>query len=92
MRVPLWGFKLQRLSLKNNPKFDFYEIDRCEGDDLITTVIENGNREKYSFVIIASDSDLQQHLKFDLHNDYINVMSQERIKLLDSVRNIVRLK
>lgn len=60
--------------MKNNPRIEFIEIDECEGDDIIGHLVNNGNKNGYSFFITANDSDIQQLLRFDIHNDYINTM------------------
>jgi 5'-3' exonuclease len=51
-----------------------YEIPYLEGDDLISFIIQESNNLGYSNVIIASDGDLHQLLKFDLGLKYINIM------------------
>ena len=52
--------------MKNNPKIDQIRIDYAEGDDIIAYIVNENNKLGYSNVIIASDSDLHQLLRFDL--------------------------
>jgi 5'-3' exonuclease len=56
------------------PNVIMYEVDWAEGDDLISHITQTGNEKGYSNIIIASDGDLHQLIKFDLDLEYINVM------------------
>lgn len=83
--------------MKNNPRINFIEVNRCEGDDIIAYLVNEGNKKGYSYFIMASDSDLHQLLRFDIHNDYINVMynfkySDEKIYLPENHNIFLREK
>lgn len=58
--------------MKANDKIEQVQIDYAEGDDLIGYIVNEGNKIGYSNMIIASDGDLHQLLKFDLSSRYIN--------------------
>ena len=58
--------------LKNNDKIEQVQINYAEGDDLIGYIVNENNKNGFSNMIIASDGDLHQLLKFDIHNNYIN--------------------
>lgn len=60
--------------ISNNPKIEQIEINKCEGDDVIAHIVNNNNKLNYSNVVVASDSDLHQLLRFDIYNDYINMI------------------
>jgi len=53
---------------------NMYQLKKVEGDDIIAYIVNQSNNIGYSNIIIASDKDLHQLLKFDLNNNYINVM------------------
>lgn len=72
--------------LSHNTKITYLEFNKCEGDDIISYLTNHGNANGYSTFIMASDSDLQQLLRFDIHKDYINMIynfkySDERLYL-----------
>lgn len=74
-----WAWVFERYDelkeeLQHNNKIEFIEISKCEGDDVIAYITNEGNKKGYSNFIMASDSDLQQLLRFDTHNDYINII------------------
>jgi len=58
--------------LSQNPKIEMYKIDLAEGDDIMAYIINRNNELGYSNLLINSDSDLYQLLRFDLSKDYIN--------------------
>lgn len=58
--------------LSENPKIEMYKIDFAEGDDIMAYIINKNNELGYSNMLINSDSDLYQLLRFDLSKDYIN--------------------
>ena len=60
--------------LNNRNNVSVYEFPKIEGDDIIAYVVNQSNKIGYSNVIVASDKDLHQLLKFDLNNNYINIM------------------
>jgi hypothetical protein len=51
-----------------------YQFDNLEGDDIISYIVKKSNRNGYSNLIIANDSDLFQLLDYSIHNKYINFM------------------
>jgi len=65
------GFKDE---LSERVNVSMYEFPKIEGDDLIAYIVKESNYVGYSNVIIASDKDLHQLLKFDLNKGYINIM------------------
>ena len=72
--------------LKQNEKIHQLKFDRTEGDDIIAYLINKNNELGYSNMLINSDADLHQLLRFDLSKDYINVsynykFSDERVYL-----------
>jgi len=72
--------------LRQNKKIEMHKIDFAEGDDIMAYIINNNNELGYSNVLINSDSDLYQLLRFDLSKNYINIsynykFSDERLYL-----------
>lgn len=60
------------------------QINYAEGDDLIAHIVNNNNKLGYSNLIIATDSDLHQLLRFSISEKYINLafnykFSDERV-------------
>lgn len=59
-------------------KYDFtvYEYDKIEGDDYIASLVNYYNKKNQSNLIIASDHDLLQLVKYNINSDkcYINCM------------------
>lgn len=86
-----WGWVFEEYNtfidmMSNNPKIEQIQIDYAEGDDIIAYIMNKNNEEGYSNVLIASDSDLHQLLRFDLSKNYINIaynykFSDERVFL-----------
>lgn len=69
-----------------NSKVEQINIDYAEGDDIIAYLINNNNKIGYSNLVIASDGDLHQLMKFDINENYFNFMynykfSDERLYL-----------
>ena len=60
--------------IKTQTQISQLEFDLSEGDDIIAYIVNKNNDLGYSNVIIASDSDLQQLLRFDLSTKYINII------------------
>lgn len=60
--------------VKSRPNFFSYEVDWTEGDDVIAYIVKESNKLGSSNVIMAADSDLHQLLKFDISQEYINIM------------------
>lgn len=52
-------------------------VDKVEGDDWISFIVENSNKEKRSTFIISNDYDMKQLINFNLDPLYINVMSND---------------
>jgi len=72
----------EELSQKNN--IQMVQIEGLEGDDIIGYIVNESNKKNYSNIIVASDSDLYQLLKFSKTQNYINLMwnykfSDERV-------------
>lgn len=66
---------------KENTNWNIYKEDGLEGDDWIMALVKYNNKQKESNIVIASDKDLLQLLKWS--PNYINVqlrdiMSQEK--------------
>jgi 5'-3' exonuclease len=86
-----WNFVYEQFNIfkeeicqKKNIKH--YEIHSAEGDDLIAYIVNNSNKKGYSNVIMCSDSDLHQLLKFNISEQFINLAynykySDERLYL-----------
>ena len=60
--------------LKQKKNIHFYEVDWAEGDDLIAHITNESNKKGYSNILMASDNDFQQLVKFDLGLEYINLI------------------
>ena len=63
--------------LNKKPNVTVLEGDSIEGDDWISHIVTEGNKEGTSFLIIASDHDIKQLITFGLNPPYINMMSNE---------------
>ena len=75
-----------KTSIKGRRNSKVLEFPGLEGDDFIAHIITESNKKGFSNVLIASDGDLQQLLKYDLNNNYMNVQwnyrfSDERLYL-----------
>jgi len=68
-------FKIYDEFKKTIPKTNttLHEINFLEGDDLINYIVRKNNSLGISNLIISSDRDLHQLLKFDLEKNYINI-------------------
>lgn len=87
-------------SIKNRNRIKLLEHQGLEGDDFIAHIVDTSNKKGFSNVLVASDGDLQQLLKMDLNENYINIQwnyrfSDERLYLpenyqlfLDKLENI----
>jgi len=60
-------------TVKKRKNIKFLELPGLEGDDLMAYAIKQGNKKGNSFIIISSDGDLQQLLKYDLNEKWINI-------------------
>jgi hypothetical protein len=61
-------------SIKDKKNCKVYQIDELEGDDLISYIVKQSNKEGYSNMIVANDSDLYQLIKYNPIDKYINFM------------------
>lgn len=61
-------------NLKRKKNCELYQIDNLEGDDIISYITKETNKNGYSNLIIANDSDLFQLIHYDTINKYINFM------------------
>lgn len=59
--------------LKEKDNVNQCQVDLAEGDDLIAHIMNNNNKLGYSNILVASDSDLHQLLRFDVSEKYINI-------------------
>jgi hypothetical protein len=64
---------------ENNKKITHLQIDLAEGDDIIDDIVQKNNTKGISNLILASDSDLHQLLKFNLADNYINMATKTKI-------------
>jgi 5'-3' exonuclease len=60
--------------LTARPNIHFYEVPNTEGDDLIAHIVKKNNKKGISCVIMGSDADLHQLIRFDLGLGYMNIM------------------
>jgi len=91
-----WGWVFEEYNtfidmMGNNPQIEQVRIDYAEGDDIIAYIMNKNNEEGYSNVLVASDSDLHQLLRFDLDKNYINIaynykFSDEKVFLPENYR------
>jgi len=73
-------------NIKNRRNSKLLEFPGLEGDDFIAHIIQTSNKKGFSNILVASDGDLQQLLKYDLNKNYINIQwnyrfSDERLYL-----------
>lgn len=52
-------------------------VDKIEGDDWISLIVEMANKEGRSTFIISNDYDIKQLLTFNINDFYINIMSND---------------
>jgi len=60
-----------------NKGFKVVEIPRIEGDDIISYIVQTSNKEGTSNIIVSNDYDIKQLLRYDINDDYINIMTNE---------------
>ena len=53
------------------------EAPEVEGDDWISFLVNNSNKEKRSCIIVSNDHDIKQLIKFSINPLTINIMSNE---------------
>jgi len=63
-----------RLFIKEHTTIRQLQVDGAEGDDIIAYIVNRNNEMGYSNFIIAADSDIQQLLRFNVSEEYINVV------------------
>lgn len=57
--------------------FKILESGGVEGDDWIAYITQTSNQEGISNIIVSNDYDIKQLLKFDINDNYINIMTNE---------------
>ncbi len=57
--------------------FKILETPGIEGDDWISFITETSNKEGISNIIVSNDYDIKQLLKFDINDNWINIMTNE---------------
>lgn len=57
--------------------FKILESGGVEGDDWIAYITEMSNKEGISNIIVSNDYDIKQLLRYDINDDYINIMTNE---------------
>ena len=57
--------------------FKVLETSGIEGDDWISYITENSNKKGISNIIVSNDHDIKQLLRFDINDNYINIMTNE---------------
>lgn len=77
---------------KKNIKYLFFP--GLEGDDFIAHAVLESNKNGYSCLILASDGDLNQLLKYDLNDKYLNIQwnykfSDERVFLPENYQLVL---
>jgi 5'-3' exonuclease len=60
--------------IKEMSNLHSHEVDWLEGDDLISYIVNENNKNGVSNLIIAADGDIHQKVEFNLDLQYINVM------------------
>jgi len=80
--------------IKKRKNIKFLELIGLEGDDFISHTIRKCNEIGESCIIISSDEDIRQLVKYDLNKKYINIQwnykfSDERIYLPENYQLII---
>ncbi len=57
--------------------FKILETSGIEGDDWISYITENSNKKGISNIIVSNDHDIKQLLRYDINDNYINIMTNE---------------
>ena len=57
--------------------FKILETNGIEGDDWIAYITEMSNSKCISNIIVSNDYDIKQLLRYDINEDYINIMTNE---------------
>jgi len=66
-------YEIFKNKVKKKRNVKFLQLDEVEGDDLISHIVKDGNKEGYSSLIVSSDADINQILEFDIIKGWINV-------------------
>lgn len=82
----------EKIAKKKNIKS--LELVGLEADDFIGHIVRESNKKGYSNVILSSDRDLNQLVKYDLSKKYINIQwnykfSDERIYLPENYQLVI---
>lgn len=77
-----WSFVMEtygqfKESLQLNTKVKVLEAPHIEGDDWISFVTNEANKNGRSTIIISNDYDIKQLIKYSVNPTYINIMSNE---------------
>ena len=67
-------------SIKHRHNCLQYQIDPFEGDDIIAHIVNETNKEGTSNLIISNDGDIHQLLKFNVSENYINLMYNHKFQ------------
>ena len=89
-----WDFVHQTyldIKLELSQKYHVIMDDRIEGDDWIYSLVKKTNSMGYSNMVIASDKDLTQLVKYDIDKEYINfqisdILNAEKLYLPDNYK------
>lgn len=57
--------------------FKILETNGIEGDDWIAYITETSNKNGISNIIVSNDYDIKQLLRYDINDNYINIMTNE---------------
>jgi 5'-3' exonuclease len=58
-------------------KYKVLETSTIEGDAWISYITERSNLKGYCNIIVSSDYDIKQLIKFDINSNFINIMTNE---------------
>ncbi|NPV13141.1 MAG: hypothetical protein HPY57_15345 [Ignavibacteria bacterium] len=94
-----WDFVYQvfeefKEKIRNKKNIKSLELVGLEGDDFIGYIVRKSNEKGYSNVILGSDRDLNQLIKYDLNKKFINIQwnykfSDERIYLPENYQLVI---
>jgi 5'-3' exonuclease len=62
-----------KIKLQKQKNIKFLELSGLEGDDFIAHIVRKSNDKGYSNLIVSSDGDLQQLLKYNLNEKWLNI-------------------
>lgn len=80
--------------LKKHKNVKILELPGLEGDDFISHIVKETNKKGFSNLIVSSDGDLQQLLKYDLNKNWINIQwnykfNDQRVYLPENYQLII---